>query len=94
MIQRMPKLKGFRNPNRIERFAVNLEVLDRAFSNGDIVNITTLREKKIINSQKAVKILGMGNIAKKLIIDPSITISGSAKKAIEKAGGEVKGKCA
>ncbi len=86
MIQRMPKLKGFTNLNRVESIAVNLDRLDEKFEEGGIVNLESLKEKGLIrNTRVSVKILGRGEISKKLQIS-EVEISQTAQKKLEKAG--------
>jgi len=88
-LQRMPKLRGFKNPNYIEYFAINLTLLEETFNNNAEVNPETLKEKNILkNVHTPYRILGDGDISKKLIIKTN-GISISAKEKIEKAGGKV-----
>jgi large subunit ribosomal protein L15 len=90
LIQRMPKQRGFRNPNRVEAQVVNLEKLEISYKSGEKVTIDTLLEKNLINKNNTkVKILGDGEITKKLEIQSGILISQSAQKSLEKAGGKV-----
>ena len=89
LIQRMPKQPGFRNPNRIESQPLNIDVLELRFEDGETVNIETLVTKQLVNKNNPkVKILGDGEIAKKLTID-GLLVSKSAQAAIKKAGGSV-----
>ena len=86
----MPKLRGFNNPNRVESQIVNLEILEAHFKDGDKVCLECLLDKKLIGKRNAkVKILGDGEISKKLEITGELLLSASAKKAIEKAGGKI-----
>ena len=88
LIMRLPKLKGFKNPNKVHFQVVNVKDLE-CFNDGDEVNILTLLEKKLIRRKdKPVKILGHGNLAKKLNIKVH-KISAVAKDKILKAGGKV-----
>lgn len=90
LIQRMPKLRGFNNPNRVEAQVVNLAKLEDAYKSGEKVNIDTLLAKGLIEKNNAkVKILGDGELTKKLEVEGGILVSKSAKEAIEKAGGKV-----
>jgi large subunit ribosomal protein L15 len=90
LLMRMPKLRGFKNPNRVEAQIINLDKLEIAFNDGDSVCTKCLMEKGLIRKNNAkVKILGEGEITKKLNIE-GVLISTSAKAAIEKAGGTVK----
>lgn len=94
MIKRYPKLRGYRNKT-YKKFAVavNLLIIDKHFQQGEIVSPDSLLEKKVITKMKGkvpkVKILGTGEITKKLIFE-KMSLSESAKQKIEKAGGTVK----
>ncbi len=89
-IQRMPKKRGFKNPNRVETKGVNVEVLELFYKNGEVVSIETLLEKKLITKNDTkVKILGEGELTKKLEISAGLLISKTAKSAIEKAEGKI-----
>ncbi len=88
LIRRVPK-RGFNNAAFKTRFAiVNLTDLER-FEAGTTIDETFLREKKLIRgSFDGVKVLGNGELTKKLTV--SVTkVSASAKEKIEKAGGSV-----
>lgn len=87
LIRRMPKLGGFRNPNRVEFQPVNLANLERLAI--DKISRETLAEANLIRTAKRpVKILGSGKLTKKLtcFVD---AVSKSARAAIEKAGGSI-----
>ena len=89
LAMRLPKLPGFRNPRRIEYTAVNVERLERKFEDGAVVNAQALLEKGILSKcEYGVKILGNGEITKKLTVQAS-AFSASAKEKIEAAGGKV-----
>ncbi len=84
LIQRMPKNKGFKNPNRVEAQIVNLADLEVRYNDGEKVTYETLLMKGLIRSGKSdkIKILGMGKLTKKLEIEPYILMSASVKKAL------------
>ena len=94
LIKRYPKLKGYK-AFRVDKYeaVVNLDVLEKNFQDGDIINPENLIKKRIVSRMKdrnpEVKILGNGKITKKLIVE-KCKISASAKTAIEKAGGTIK----
>lgn len=93
ILDRMPKLRGFRNPNRVETESVNLYVLEEAYKDGETVNLESLLTKEIISGRNAkVKVLGKGEITKKVTIAAEIMISANAKVAVEKSGGKVEEK--
>src|SRR5580704_12971912 len=86
LAQRIPKLKGFKNPFRVEYVVVNLDTLE-AFE-GDVVSPETLREKGLVHKHGLVKVLGRGELSRKLQVSAD-AFSGSARTAIEGAGGSV-----
>lgn len=89
LMQATPKLRGFKSL-AIKPVEVCLGDLEKYFQAGDAVNLAILKDKKIIgpNSQ-AAKIILNGTLNKNLTIE-GIYCTKNAKKAIEKAGGEVK----
>ncbi len=88
MPRRIPK-RGFKNPFRIEAFPINVETLESAFDAGATVDLETLRAKGLVPKLvKHVKILGEGEITKKLSIKV-FRVSVTAKEKIEQAGGTV-----
>lgn len=89
LAMRLPKLPGFRNPNRVEYAVVNVSRLNEVFAEGDTVDVEALIEKGIVKNAKApVKVLGDGEITKKLAVKLD-KASASAKSKIEAAGGTV-----
>ena len=88
---RLPKLKGFRNINRVEFTPVNLLKIERNFEDGETVSELTLYEKKLIrHTRRPVKILGAGVLTKKVTFE-NVDFSASAKEKAEKAGCTIKG---
>ena len=90
--RRIPKF-GFKNINRVEYKPVNLETLQMLVDNKKVkkntVNISTMVENGLISKNDLVKVLGNGEIKSSLKVEAH-GFSKSAKKAIEKAGGEIK----
>lgn len=85
LYRRIPK-RGFHNRNTKEIVAINLEVLER-FEAGATVSVDTLMETGIIkNPRDGVKILGRGELTKKLNVQAN-AFSASAKEKIEALGG-------
>ncbi len=86
-----PKLRGFKSIHA-KAIGINLELLEKHFSNGDHVTLKTLRERGLINVREGakakVKILGSGKLSKKLTIE-GCAVSASARAQIEKAGGSI-----
>jgi large subunit ribosomal protein L15 len=85
--RRTPKLKGFNNPFRVEYHVVNLDTLEE-FAGGNEIGPDELRSRGLVAKQGLVKILGRGAITKALTVRAH-AFSGSAKQAIENAGGTV-----
>lgn len=84
----IPKFPGFKS-HKPRMTAVNLDILDKKFGDGEKVNPNILLNKKIVKKLgDGIKILGNGEITKKIIIE-KCQLSSGAKKAIEKAGGKV-----
>ena len=86
LYRRIPK-RGFTCPNSKEIVAINLGVLDEKFEEGAVVDVNALIESGIVKNPKdGVKILGNGEITKKLTVKAN-AFSASAKEKIEAAGG-------
>ena len=86
LYRRVPK-RGFNNVFRTEYAEVNVERLE-AFENGETVNAQALLEKKIIRKElDGIKILGGGELTKKLTVQAA-KFSASAKEKIEAVGGK------
>ena len=83
--------RGFSNyPFKKEYSVVNVSLLEEKYSDGESVNKETLVAKGLISKvDSLVKILGTGDLTKKLTVDVD-KVSASAKAKIEKAGGSVK----
>ena len=87
LFRRLPK-RGFKNPNRVEMAIVNLSALE-AFDNDAEVTAEALVEKGIIKKADCgVKVLGNGELTKKLNVKVTACSEG-AKAKIEAAGGTV-----
>jgi large subunit ribosomal protein L15 len=84
--RRVPKLKGFRNPFRVEYAVVNLDTLEQF--DGDVVSPDTLRAKGLVHKHGLVKVLGRGELTRKLQVTAH-GFSKSAEDAITAAGGSV-----
>ena len=88
MLLGIPKVRGFRSPYQ-KMAVVNISDLDKNFKDGDKVTPETLREAGLIDKIEAgVKILGDGELKKKMVIE-ECAISRSAREKIEKAGGKI-----
>jgi large subunit ribosomal protein L15 len=81
--------RGFSNaPFKQEWQIVNLCDLENRFQSGETIDFASLKKKGLIKGKQPVKILGNGNLSKKLNIRID-AISASAKEKIVKAGGEI-----
>jgi large subunit ribosomal protein L15 len=87
--RRVPKF-GFKNVNRIEYKAINIETLQKLAEAKNItaINLDTLFEAGFISTSQLVKILSKGTLTAKLDVTAN-AFSASAKKAIEALGGTV-----
>ena len=84
--RRVPK-RGFHNPFRVEYAVVNLDTLAEVFDAGSEVTPEVLRERGLVRKATAkIKVLGRGEIAKKLTVHAH-KFSGSAAEKIAAAGG-------
>ncbi|WP_395659631.1 50S ribosomal protein L15 [Nocardioides sp.] len=83
---RLPKLKGFKNPNRVEFQVVNLDRLGELFPEGGDVTVDALVAKGAVRDGLPVKVLGQGDLS--VAVQVSVNaFSGTAKEKIEAAGG-------
>ena len=93
LARRLPKLPGFTNINRVEYVPVNVGRLELLFSDNEVVDGDSLVAKGVIKKANAlVKVLGGGELTKKLIVKVD-KVSGSAVSKIEAAGGRVELPC-
>ena len=83
---RLPKLKGFKNPFKVEFQVVNLDKLSELFPEGGAVTPETLVAKGAVRKNQPVKVLGQGDLTVKVEVTAN-AFSGSAKEKIEAAGG-------
>ena len=87
LYRRLPK-RGFKNINKKEIIAINVATLEKVFEDGATVTIESLLEKNVIKKTgDGVKILGNGEITKKLTVQVNV-FSETAKSKIEAAGGK------
>ena len=85
---RLPKLRGFKNPFRVEYQVVNLDRLAALYPEGGAVNAEDLVAKGAVRANQPVKVLGSGEISVKLDVVADAW-SASAKEKIEAAGGSL-----
>jgi large subunit ribosomal protein L15 len=84
LIRRVPKLKGFTNPNRVEYSPVNVEILAKYFD--DDVTPEALYQHGLAHKGSKIKVLARGELDKKLSVKAH-AFSKAAKQKIEAAGG-------
>jgi large subunit ribosomal protein L15 len=83
---RLPKLKGFKNPFKVEFQVVNLDRLSELFPEGGDVTVDELVARGAVRKGHPVKVLGQGDISVKVSVSVN-AFSNSAKEKIEAAGG-------
>jgi len=83
---RLPKLKGFKNPFKVEFQVVNLDRINELFPDGGSVSVDDLVSKGAVRKGHPVKVLGQGDLSVKVDISAH-AFSGSAKEKIEAVGG-------
>lgn len=89
LYRRLPK-RGFNNAEfKTVYGVVNLDSLEKTFTNGDTVNEESLRKSGLVKGRfDGVKILGRGEVTKSLTIQVD-EVSATAREKIEKAGGKI-----
>ena len=88
LVMRTPKLRGFKNPFRVEYQVVNLDKLSELYPKGGAVTIAALVAKGAVRKNQPVKVLGNGELSVKLEVSVD-KVSESAKTKIEAAGGSI-----
>ena len=86
---RTPKLRGFKNPFRVEYQVVNLDKLAELYPTGGDVTVESLVALGAVRKNEKVKVLGDGEISVKLTVSVD-KVSGSAEQKIVAAGGSIK----
>ncbi len=85
LYRRLPK-RGFTNRNRVDYAEINVSVLNR-FEDGAVVDVQTILDQKIVKDLRGgVKILGRGELNRKLTVKAN-AFSETAKQKIEACGG-------
>ena len=85
---RLPKLRGFKNPEKVTFQVVNLDRLSTLFPEGGTVDVAELVTKGAVRAGQPVKVLGSGEIAVKLDLTVDAW-SSSAQQKVEAAGGSL-----
>ncbi len=83
---RLPKLRGFKNPFRVEFQVVNLDKLSELYPDGGEVTVESLVAKGAVRKNQPVKVLGSGDISVKVDVKAD-AFSASAAEKIAAAGG-------
>ena len=85
---RLPKLKGFKNPFKVEFQVVNLDRINELFPEGGAVTVENLIARGAVRDGHPVKVLGQGDLSVAVQVSAN-AFSGSAKEKIEAAGGTI-----
>src|SRR2546422_6390233 len=85
---RLPKLKGFKTPFKVEYQVVNLDKLAALYPQGGEVTVADLVAKGAVRKKQLVKVLGNGEVSVALQVTVD-AVSASAKEKITAAGGTV-----
>ncbi len=83
---RLPKLRGFKNPFRVEYQVVNLDTISELFPEGGEVTVEALIAKGAVRKNELVKVLGSGELTVKVEVKVN-AFSSSAAEKIAAAGG-------
>jgi large subunit ribosomal protein L15 len=85
---RLPKLKGFKNPFKVEFQVVNLDRINELFPEGGTISVDDLVAKGAVRDGHPVKVLGQGDLSVAVQVSAN-AFSGTAKEKIEAAGGTI-----
>jgi large subunit ribosomal protein L15 len=83
---RLPKLKGFKNPNKVQFQVVNVATLAKLYPSGGDVTVADLVERGAVRKGEPVKVLGQGDISVAVKVSAN-AFSDSAREKIVAAGG-------
>jgi large subunit ribosomal protein L15 len=89
LVQRLPKMRGFKNPERIEFQAVNVATINELFPSGGTVTVGDLVKAGAARKGELIKVLGNGDISVKVSVEAH-AYSKSAAEKISAAGGTIK----
>lgn len=88
LAMRLPKLKGFKNPNKKVFAVINVGVLDASFEAGAAIDPDKLHSQGLVKHKGLVKVLAEGEVTKALTVSAH-AVSDAARAKIEAAGGSV-----
>ena len=89
LVMRLPKLRGFKNPERVEYQPVNVSTINALYPKGGSVSIDDLVAKGAAREGHPIKVLGNGDISVKVTV-VAHAFSASASEKISAAGGSIK----
>ena len=89
LVMRLPKLRGFKNPERVEFQAVNVATINALFPQGGSVSIDDMVKAGAARRGHLIKVLGNGDISVKVSVEAH-AFSKSAEEKIAAAGGSTK----
>jgi len=89
LVMRLPKLRGFNNPERVEFQAVNVATINALFPQGGSVSIDDMVKAGAARRGHLIKVLGNGDISVKVSVEAH-AFSKSAEEKIAAAGGSTK----
>ena len=89
LVMRLPKLRGFKNPARVEYQAVNVSTINELFPKGGDISVADLISAGAVRDSLPVKVLGDGDISVKVNVTAH-AFSASAVEKIAAAGGSTK----
>ena len=89
LVMRLPKLRGFKNPARVEYQAVNVSTINELFPKGGDISVADLISAGAVRDSLPVKVLGDGDISVKVNVTAH-AFSASAVEKIASAGGSTK----
>jgi large subunit ribosomal protein L15 len=89
LVMRLPKLRGFKNPERVEYQPINVSTINALFPKGGTVTVADLVKKGAVRDGHLVKVLGNGEISVKVNVEAH-AFSSSAAEKISAAGGSAK----
>jgi len=89
LVMRLPKLRGFKNPERVEYQPINVSTINELYPKGGTVTVADLVKKGAVRDGHLVKVLGNGEISVKVTVEAH-AFSSSAEEKISAAGGSAK----
>lgn len=89
LVMRLPKLRGFKNPERVEYQPINVGAINALYPKGGTVTVADLVKKGAVRDGQLVKVLGNGDISVKVTVEAH-AFSSSAEEKISAAGGSAK----